>query len=168
MRSFVVEMVQDPTDDAGLGDEGEDLHLGPAARTGQRVDLVDTVDELGPSLGQRGSRRGRLLIHLTLWSNATTSAGCPHAIGVSAVEMDQMFVGLGDMDEHSSQELQWVKELLVIGLVPGFGLVDEKLGLRVKAEPGQVHRGSHEIAGEPVKPLDVVGIDGGVIVNAET
>jgi hypothetical protein len=31
--------------------------------------------------------------------------------------MDEMPVGLGDMDEHSSQELQWVKELFVIDLV---------------------------------------------------
>lgn len=82
--------------------------------------------------------------------------------------MDEMPVGLGDMDEHSSQELQWVEERLVIDLVPGFGLIDEKLRLWVKAKPGQVHRGAHEIAGEPVKPLGVVGIDGGVIVNAET
>lgn len=33
--------------------------------------------------------------------------------------MDEKPVGLGDMDEHSSQELQWVKELFVIDLVAG-------------------------------------------------
>ena len=82
--------------------------------------------------------------------------------------MDEMLSGLGDMDEQSSHELQGVEERLVIDLVAGFGLVEEKLGLWVKAKPGQVHRGTHEIAGEPVKPLGVVGIDGGVIVNAET
>ena len=50
---------------------------------------------------------------------------------------------------------------------PVFVLVDEEAGLGMKAESGQVHRGSDEIAGKPVKPLGVVGIDGGVIMNAE-
>jgi hypothetical protein len=38
------------------------------------------------------------------------------------------------MDEHSSLELQGVEERLVIDLAPGFGLVEEKPGLWVKAE----------------------------------
>jgi len=54
--------------------------------------------------------------------------------------MDEMLSGLGDMDKHSSHELQGVEKLLVIDLVAGFGLVEEKLGLWVKAKPGQVHR----------------------------
>ena len=32
-----------------VGDEREDLHLGPAAKTGQRVDLVHLADEPGPA-----------------------------------------------------------------------------------------------------------------------
>jgi len=66
LRSFVVEMVQDSTDDARLGDEGEDLHLGPALATGQGVDLVVAVDELGPSSGQSAWGRGRPLVQLSL------------------------------------------------------------------------------------------------------
>ena len=42
LRSFVVEMVQDSTDDARLGDEGEDLHHSPHL-AGQGVYLVDAV-----------------------------------------------------------------------------------------------------------------------------
>jgi hypothetical protein len=45
-----VSMVEDPFDDFVLGDESEDFPLGPASGAGQRVDLVDTVDELSPSL----------------------------------------------------------------------------------------------------------------------
>jgi hypothetical protein len=60
-RGFVREMVQDASDDGGVDHEGEELHFFPASRTGQRVDLVDTVNELGPSLAQSASLRGRFL-----------------------------------------------------------------------------------------------------------
>ena len=79
-----------------------------------------------------------------------------------------MFVGVGDVDEHSSKKLEGVHELGIVGVVSGFGLVDDELGFWMKVEPGRVHRGAHEIAGEPVNSLGVVGVDGGVIVNAET
>lgn len=162
-------MVQDSADKAGLGDEGKDLHLGPAAKTGQRVDLVDTVDELRPTFSQSASGRGRLDAASPAFGRVVLKLSRrTQAVGIGPVEMDEMLSGLGDMDEHSCHELQGVKERLVIDFVAGFWLVEEKLGLWVKAKPGQVHRGTHEIAGEPVKPLGVVGIDGGVIVNAET
>ncbi len=50
-RAFVFAVAQDFSDGGGLGDESEDLHLGSAVRTGQRVDIIDAVDELGPALG---------------------------------------------------------------------------------------------------------------------
>ena len=43
------EVRQNTMDESGLGDEGNDLHLGPASPAGQRVDFVDFVDKLGPS-----------------------------------------------------------------------------------------------------------------------
>jgi hypothetical protein len=42
-------MVQDASDEGTLGNEREELHFFLATRTGQRVDLEDTVNELGPS-----------------------------------------------------------------------------------------------------------------------
>ncbi len=48
--SFLVEMVQDLSNDGRLGDEGDDLHFFAATPAGQRVELEDAVDELGPSL----------------------------------------------------------------------------------------------------------------------
>jgi hypothetical protein len=54
---FVLEMVQDASDDGRGNDEGEELHFFAASRTGQRVDLVDTVNKLGPSLAQSASLR---------------------------------------------------------------------------------------------------------------
>jgi len=50
-----VAMFEDLLDDGVLGDEGNNLHRGSAPSTGQRVDFVDTVDELGPSLAKRAA-----------------------------------------------------------------------------------------------------------------
>ena len=36
------------------------------------------------------------------------------------------------------------------------------------SKTGEVHRGSHEIAGELFEPLGIGGIDGGSVVNAKT
>ena len=49
---FLIEVSQDFSNDGGLGDEGEDLHGSAAPGTGQRVDLVDAEDKLGPPLTQ--------------------------------------------------------------------------------------------------------------------
>ena len=92
-------MVQDATDEGGLDDEGEDLHLFPAPPTGQRVDLVDTVNELGPSLSQNAWTRGSLC-HL-FRRVAVSEARGTNAIGVGALETDEMFVVFGDVDEDT-------------------------------------------------------------------
>jgi hypothetical protein len=49
-----------------------------------------------------------------------------------------------------------------------FGLVEEELGVLVIANAREVHRGPHQIAGELVQTLGVLGIDGGSVVNAKT
>ncbi len=43
-RGFVFAVGQNTTNDGGLSDEGDDLHLSPALPTGQRVDFVDFVN----------------------------------------------------------------------------------------------------------------------------
>jgi len=51
--------------------------------------------------------------------------------------------------------------------VPGFGLIVEELGVLMITKSGQVHWRAVQVTGEPVKPLGVVGIDRGVVVNRE-
>ena len=79
-----------------LGDEGKNLHLPTAVRTGQRVHVVDPVNELGPSFAQSAAGRealGRLRRRLAV------PEGGAHAFGVGAVEMDEVLVRLGNVDE---------------------------------------------------------------------
>ena len=55
-------MVEDAADDAALGNEGDHPHHASAARTDQRIGLVNPAKELSPSAakgGQRGGRAGR-------------------------------------------------------------------------------------------------------------
>jgi hypothetical protein len=82
--------------------------------------------------------------------------------------MDQVLVGLGDMDEDAGEKLERVDESLVVGLLSCFGLVEEELGVLVIANAREVHRGPHEIACELVETRGVGGIDGGSVVNAKT
>ena len=54
-----VPVVEDFLDGVVLGDESDDLHLGAALGTGQGVDFIDAVDELGPSFVGGAWRRSR-------------------------------------------------------------------------------------------------------------
>ena len=56
--------------------------------------------------------------------------GCADSIGASAVEMDEMLVGLGDVDEESCEELERIGQG-VVELGCGFRLVDEQVGAAV-------------------------------------
>ena len=56
-RGVVVPVRQNPTDGDGLSDESDDFHLGSAS-AGQRVDVIDFVDELRPSFSHGAFRRG--------------------------------------------------------------------------------------------------------------
>jgi len=161
--SGLVSVVEDPFYDFVLGDESEDFHLGAASVAGQRVDLVDTVDELSPSFvcGTSVSRFGLLL------ETNRVSEGLSNAIRVSAVEVNQVLVRLGDVDEDSSQELERVETGLLVELVSGFGLVEDELGVRMVAKSGEVHGRAHQIAGKLVEPFGVGGVDSGSIVDAE-
>ena len=72
--SFALEMIQDASDDRRLGNEGDDFHLFSASTTGQRVDLVDTVDELGPSLTQSTSSRENIVLFFLLLFHGVTAS----------------------------------------------------------------------------------------------
>jgi hypothetical protein len=47
-----------------------------------------------------------------------------NAIGVSALKMEEVFVGLWDVDEHPGEKLERVESGLFIDVVPGLGLVE--------------------------------------------
>ena len=81
---FLIEVSQDLADDGRLVDESDDAHLGATLPTGQRVDLVDPVDELGPAFSKSASGRGRLVLHISFATRASTAAHCPNAIGVGS------------------------------------------------------------------------------------
>jgi hypothetical protein len=61
-----------------------------------------------------------------LYSGVVGSDGLgTDAVGVSPVESDEVFVGLGDVDEHAGQELERIGELGTVERVSRFGLIDE-------------------------------------------
>ncbi len=105
-RGVVLPLRQNPTDGGGLGNESDDFHLG-AALAGQRVDVIDFVDELCPSFAHRAFGRGRLAFpfSLVLLGVATMRHGGANAIGIGPIEMHEMLVGLGDVDEHAGEKL---------------------------------------------------------------
>ena len=130
-------------------------HLATTSVTGQGGDLVNTVDELSPSFvrGTSVSRFGLLL------ETNRVSEGLSNAIRVSAVEVNQVLVRLGDVDEDSSQELERVETCLLVDVVSGLGLVEDELGVRMVAKSGEVHGRAHQIAGKLVEPVGVGGVD---------
>ncbi len=82
--------------------------------------------------------------------------------------MNQMLVGLGDVDEHSGKKLERVDRLAVVDIVACFGLITEEPRFRMITKSGQVDWRAVQVAGEAIEPFGVAGIDRGVIVNAET
>ena len=128
-----VSMIEDRPDRSRLGDESEDFHLATALVAGQRVDLVDAVDELGPSfVGVASCRSGfGAVVGTPLLSEVLSDA-----IGVGAVEKDHMLVGLGDVDEDSGEKLERVGQSVIVELVSWLGLIDEQSRARVESEPG--------------------------------
>jgi hypothetical protein len=127
---FSVEVVEDLSDDIGVNNESENFHPGPATRAVQRVDLVDAVDKFGPSPAQRtsGCRLDSLCPVRLDPGGVVGPVGCPNAVGVDAVEEDEVFHGLGNVDEDTGQELEGVDErVVVLDGLPALGLVQEEL-----------------------------------------
>jgi hypothetical protein len=93
--------------------------------------------------------------------------GGADAVGVGAIEVDEMLVGLRNVDEHAREELERLDQGLVVEVVPGSGFIHEQAGGLVESQAGEVDGSSHEIAGELVHAFGVCGIDVGVVVDAE-
>jgi len=118
-------MVEDLADDFGVEDQGENFHPGPAPGAIQRVDLVDTVDKLGPPFAQRTA--GCRLVGFTVCpgpGGVIRPKDRTNPVGVNAVETDQVFLGLGDVDEDAGQELERVDEGFIVDFLASLGLVD--------------------------------------------
>ena len=65
--------------------------------------FLDPVDEIGPSFAQ--SAPGRCdVVGFTGWSRILPPVRCAYAVGVDAVEMDQVLVGFGDVEEDAGPE----------------------------------------------------------------
>lgn len=164
---LMIEVIQDFLDDGGLGDEREDFHGAATLATGQGVDLEDSVEELGPALAQSAPGRRGVggLLERSRRLRAVVGA---YTIGVGAIEMNQMLVGLWDVDEHAGEKLEGVGQGLIVELVPGFGLVEDELGIGMIAKPGEVEGRAHQIARELVEPFGIGGADRGAIVDGKT
>ena len=66
------------------------------------------------------------------------SEGGAYAVGVGAIEMDEMLAGLRDVDEHASEEFEWVNYGIVVEVVAGSGFIHEQAGGLVEAQAGEV------------------------------
>ena len=53
--------------------------------------------------------------------------GGADAVGVGAIEMDEVLVGLRDVDEHAREELEWVDQGIVVEVVPVSGFIQEQV-----------------------------------------
>jgi hypothetical protein len=79
--------------------------------------------------------------------------------------VDEVFLGLRDVDEDAGQELEGV---FVLDGLSAPGLIEQELRVRVIAKAGEVHRGPHQVASELMQALGVAGVDGGSAVNSKT
>lgn len=61
--------------------------------------------------------------------------------------MNQMFLGLWNVYEHPRDKLEWVDRLAVVGVVSGFGLIDEEAGFRMITKSGQIHWRALQLCG---------------------
>ena len=82
--------------------------------------------------------------------------------------MNQMLVGLWDVDEHAGEKLERVDRLAVVDIVACFGLINEEPRFRMITKSGQVDWRAVQVASEAMESFGVAGIDRGVIVNGES
>jgi len=82
--------------------------------------------------------------------------------------MNQMFVGLWNVDEHPCDKLERVDRLAVVDIVSGFGLINEEAGFRMITKSRQIHWRALQVASEAMESFGVTGINRSVIVNGES
>jgi hypothetical protein len=141
-RVLYLEMVQNPSDHLGLGDEGDHAQVASAG-TDERVSLVNPPYQISPTFSEGGTMfgshlgligccivmicRSRFQWQTALFSQSTGSRG------IGPKVMDIMFSWLWDLGEDASDELEDIEALSVrmveqaqLGIVVrGLGLVEE-------------------------------------------
>ena len=80
--------------------------------------------------------------------------------------MNQMLVGLWDVDEHSGEKLERVDRLAVVDIVACFGLINEETRLRMITKSGQVDWRAVQVASEAMESFGVAGIDNSIVNNS--
>ena len=85
--------------------------------------------------------------------------------------MNQMLVGLWDVDEHPGEKLERplrVDRLAVVDIVAGFGLINKEPRFRMITKSRQIHWRALQVASEAMESFGVAGVNRGVIVNGES
>ncbi len=102
------QMLQDLSNDCRAFDHGDDLHGPAAARTDQRVHVIDLADQAGPgsaNLQGRSSAFGANRFRpFGFPPQAVALAIAPRPIGVPAIEEGGLLVGVGDVGAMLDQE----------------------------------------------------------------
>ncbi len=84
---------------------------------------------------------------------------------VVTVVQDGMLVGLGNVDEHSGEELKRVEELGFS--IFGFGLIENVVAFFVVMESLKGDGAADDIAREVFKGLSIGGIEVDIIIDAK-
>ena len=113
-------MSQDFPNHLLLGDEGDDA-IGASAVAPEGIDLMNALDELGPTVSERGTLFGgplrlRVGFGVLLAGERLQGAVFPfskgaRSRGVGAHVVDAVLPRLGDLGEDSSQELEDIEGL---------------------------------------------------------
>ena len=62
--------------------------------------------------------------------------------------MNQMFLGLWNVDEHTRDKLKWVDRLFVVDIVSGFWLINKEPRFRMITKSRQIHWRALQVASE--------------------
>jgi hypothetical protein len=178
IASGTTQVAQESVDDRGIEDEGDDLHRGAAARTAERVDLEDALQEFGPALTVDPQRRpvghgvtgssGDLLGRPRVAQDAGAApAGAPtHRVGTVVTHED--LVGVGDMRQQAGEELEG-GEVVGAGGRPVALVGGESDGVLVGQvlQPLERDGGARGVAGELEDALGIVGFEPDGMVDVE-
>ncbi len=115
IESRLAQMAEDAVDDVVFEDEREDGHVGAAARTSERIDFEDALQELGPAasssldLWTAGGvclRVARAESHAGVGEDALSSPRGTASDGVGAVVAHVDVVLVGDVHEEPCEKLE--------------------------------------------------------------
>ncbi len=82
--------------------------------------------------------------------------------------MNQMFLGLWNVDEHAREKLKWVDRLAVVDIVAGFALINKEPRFRMITKSREIHWRALQVASEAMESFGVAAVNRGVIVNGES